>query len=81
MAPWVRPSTRIVETEIDDAGGVENRAEVREDCAQQDPLDDRQAILGVAHAEQEHEEEDVIVEQTALEFYAARDEVISLDTG
>src|SRR5688572_30939913 len=31
-----------------------------------------------SHAEQEHEEEDVIVEQAALELDAARDEVISL---
>ena len=32
------------------------------------------------HAEQEDEEEDVIVEQAALELDAARDEVITLDT-
>ena len=69
------------EPQADDAGGVEDRDDVGEQRAVQQALDHLHPILDGLHAEQEHEEEDVVVDEPGLELDAARDQVVIRDTG
>jgi hypothetical protein len=78
MAPAVRPSSRIRNPKAHDAECVENGDDVGEDRAEQESLDHLHRLFGGPRAEQEDEEEDVVIDQFALEANPGRSEVIVL---